>query len=36
MGIVMSPTGRKRQLWRFGDAPNDDVDLDDAQLFEPN
>jgi len=36
MAIVMSPTGRKRQLWRFGDSPDDPIDLGQARLYRPS
>jgi beta-lactamase superfamily II metal-dependent hydrolase len=32
IAIVMSPTGRKRDVWRFGDRPQDLVRLDRAVL----
>lgn len=35
IAIVMSPTGRKRHLWRLGDEPDDEVDLSQARRFEP-
>jgi competence protein ComEC len=35
MAMVISPTGRKRHLWRFGDAPGETVDLTKARLFQP-
>jgi hypothetical protein len=33
IGLVMSPTGKKRHLWRFGDDRDQDVDLSKARLF---
>lgn len=33
IAVVKSPTGRKTQVWRFGDARSDPVDLADARLF---
>lgn len=33
MAIVMSPTGSRRELWRFGDAENEQVDLARARRF---
>jgi beta-lactamase superfamily II metal-dependent hydrolase len=33
IALVISPTGRKRKLWRFRDAPNEDVNLDKACCF---
>ncbi len=33
MAIVISPTGRKRHLWRFGDSPADSVSLGAARLY---
>jgi beta-lactamase superfamily II metal-dependent hydrolase len=33
LGIVISPTGRKRHLWRFGDRSGEPVSLDRARLF---
>lgn len=35
IAIVMSPTGRKRNMWRFGDAPREKIDLDNARVFTP-
>jgi hypothetical protein len=34
MAIVISPSGRKRQLWRFGDLPRDRIDLTNARRYE--
>jgi ribonuclease BN (tRNA processing enzyme) len=34
IGVIMSPSGRKRQLWRFGDASTQQVDLAGARRFE--
>jgi hypothetical protein len=34
IGVIMSPSGRKRQLWRFGDASGDRVDLASARRFQ--
>ncbi len=33
IGLVLSPTGRKRHLWRFGDAPAHRVDLTMGRRF---
>jgi beta-lactamase superfamily II metal-dependent hydrolase len=33
LALVISPTGRKRDLWRFRDSPDDDVDLTKALRF---
>jgi competence protein ComEC len=33
IAVVISPTGRKRNLWRFGDRPDDDLDLAAARLY---
>ncbi len=35
IGLVISPTGKKLNLWRFGDKAKDDVDLTKARLFTP-
>jgi competence protein ComEC len=35
IAIVISPTGRKRQLWRFGDTPDGPIKLDQARLYRP-
>jgi len=35
MAMVISPTGSKRHLWRFGDGSGDLVDLSKAKLFKP-
>jgi hypothetical protein len=35
IAIVMSPTGRRRQLWRFGDTPDAPINLDQARLYRP-
>jgi competence protein ComEC len=34
IAIVLSPSGRKRNVWRFGDASGQNVDLGNARLFE--
>jgi beta-lactamase superfamily II metal-dependent hydrolase len=33
LALVISPTGRKRDLWRFRDSPDDEVDLAKACRF---
>jgi hypothetical protein len=33
IALVMSPTGSKRHLWRFGDRPGESVDLAQGRLF---
>ncbi len=33
IAVVMSPTGRKRNLWRFGDLPGQPLDLGRARLY---
>jgi hypothetical protein len=33
IGIVISPVGGKHQLWRFGDAPKEPIDLSKARRF---
>lgn len=33
IGLVLSPTGRKRNLWRFGDTPAQRVDLTKGRRF---
>jgi len=33
IAIVMSPSGRKRNLWRFGDRPDEPVPLGAGRLF---
>ena len=33
IALVMSPTGRKRAIWRFRDLPNQDVDLTSTWRF---
>jgi competence protein ComEC len=33
IGVIMSPSGRKRQLWRFGDTSRQRVDLAGARRF---
>ena len=33
IALVVSPTGRKRELWRFRDGPDDDVSLARACRF---
>jgi hypothetical protein len=35
IGIVISPTGRKRSVWRFGDLPRDEVNLQKARRYNP-
>ncbi|MDH4177984.1 MAG: hypothetical protein OEW31_10675 [Thermoleophilia bacterium] len=35
IAVVISPSGRKRHLWRFGDAPREHVDLGGARVFRP-
>jgi len=35
IAVVISPSGRKRHLWRFGDGPREHVDLGGARLFRP-
>lgn len=34
IAIVISPSGRKRHVWRFGDASDEEVDLSAGRLFE--
>jgi hypothetical protein len=34
IAIVLSASGRKRHVWRFGDASAEKVDLSKARLFE--
>jgi hypothetical protein len=34
IAIVLSPSGRKRHVWRFGDASGQNIDLGNARLFE--
>jgi hypothetical protein len=34
LAIVVSPTGKKRRLWRFGDRPSEPIDLGAARLYE--
>jgi competence protein ComEC len=34
VALVISPTGRKRDLWRFGDKTEDDIDLTKSRLFD--
>jgi Predicted hydrolase (metallo-beta-lactamase superfamily) len=34
IAIVISPTGRKRHLWRFGDRPSENLDLSNARMYE--
>jgi hypothetical protein len=36
VAIVSSPTGRKRELWRFGDRPGETIDLTKARLYRPS
>jgi hypothetical protein len=36
IAVVMSPTGRKRALWRFGDSADAPVDLSRARLYRPS
>jgi hypothetical protein len=33
IALVLSKTGRKKHVWRFGDAPKEGVDLNQARLF---
>jgi competence protein ComEC len=33
IALVMSPSGRKRDLWRFGDERDEEVDLASGRLF---
>lgn len=33
IGLILSPTGRKRHLWRFRDAPGDPISLEIADLM---
>ena len=33
VAVVVSPTGRKRRLWRFGDRPSEPIDLGAARLY---
>lgn len=33
VALVISPSGRKRHLWRLGDSADEDVDLAAARLF---
>jgi hypothetical protein len=35
IAVVISPTGRKRHLWRFLDLPDEPITLTNAQLYEP-
>jgi len=35
IALVMSPTGRKRHIWRFRDAPTQDLVLRNAELMSP-
>jgi hypothetical protein len=35
IALVVSPTGRKRDLWRFRDSSDETVDLSKACRFEP-
>jgi hypothetical protein len=35
LAVVISPTGRKRRLWRFGDQPSERIDLGAARLYQP-
>jgi competence protein ComEC len=34
IAIVLSPSGRKRHVWRLGDASGQNIDLGNARLFE--
>lgn len=34
MAVVVSPSGRKRHLWRFGDEPGEGLDFSAGRLFE--
>jgi hypothetical protein len=34
IAVVISPTGRKRQLWRFGDLPKESIELGNARRYE--
>jgi hypothetical protein len=33
VALVLSKTGRKKSVWRFGDKPSEQVDLDQARRF---
>ena len=33
LAVVISPTGKKRNVWRFGDRPRESVDLGRARLY---
>jgi competence protein ComEC len=35
IAVVVSPRGRKREIWRFGDSPSEPVDVDKARRFVP-
>jgi hypothetical protein len=35
LAIVISPTGRKRELWRFGDTPDQAIELSEARRYQP-
>ena len=35
IAVVVSPSGRKHDVWRFGDRPDDDIDLDAGRPFKP-
>jgi competence protein ComEC len=35
IAVVLSLTGRKRQLWRFGDTAGESIDLSRARLYQP-
>jgi hypothetical protein len=35
VAVVISPTGKKRRLWRFGDQPGERIELGRARLYEP-
>ena len=35
LAIVLSPGGRKRDMWRFGDGSGDEIDLANARRFDP-
>jgi hypothetical protein len=35
IALVVSPSGRKRELWRFRDAPGEPIDLGKARRYRP-
>jgi hypothetical protein len=35
IALVVAPSGRKRELWRFGDAPEEPIELGRARRFRP-